>query len=310
MTPDLLFKHTQVYFDVAAGSVRAVDDVSARFAAGKITGLIGESGCGKSVLGLSVLGLLPPYARICGQVLYGDLNITAARPRQLRALRGRQIGLIPQSPGESLGPVRRIGSQIDEALSLAESDKKKRKAMAHELLSGFGFDDPERILRAYPFQLSGGMQQRALCAIGVCCSPPWIIADEPTKGLDKALCDQVCETLSGLGRWGVNSMLVITHDLDLASSLCNRIAVMYAGEIVEMGAEVLTTPKHPYTQAFLASLSANGMHPMVGTPPGPADVFPGCKFAPRCPRREARCETKRPENYLVGDSYVRCFLYA
>ena len=307
---DILFNDVYVHFRVPAGSVRAVDGVSTRFAARHITGLIGESGCGKSVLGLSILGLLPPYAHISGDIRLGDHAVTGAKPRALRALRGREVGLIPQSPGESLNPVRRIGSQLEEALSLAEPNRKQRQQRALSLLRDFGFKDPAHILRAYPFQLSGGMQQRVLCAIGVCCAPSWVLADEPTKGLDEALCRQVEETLSGLGDFGVQSMLIITHDLHLAASLCDTVAVMYGGQIVEMGSNILTNPRHPYTRAFLESLPENGMQPMPGRPPAPGDNLPGCKFAPRCPHASERCKTTPPDIIRHNNSQVRCFLYA
>ncbi|MCL2616599.1 MAG: ABC transporter ATP-binding protein, partial [Defluviitaleaceae bacterium] len=236
---DIVIENAVVHFKVSAGFVRAVDRVSIRIEAGKITGLIGESGCGKSLLGLAILGLLPPYAYTSGDIVYDGLHIPSATQKELKVLRGRKIGFIPQSPADSLNPVRRIGSQLDEALSLVEKHAQSRRQLAEQLLRGFGFDNPARILRSYPFELSGGMQQRALCAIGVCCSPQWVLADEPTKGLDQALCHQVRETLLSLSNFGVDSMFVITHDLDLAENLCDVIAIMYAGQIVEMGEQVL-----------------------------------------------------------------------
>ena len=306
---DIILRDAVVHFEVANGVVRALDYVTAHFKAGKITGIIGESGCGKSVLGLSVLGLLPPYAKAGGEILFGELNITTAGLREVQALRGRQIGLIPQNPSDSLNPVRTVGSQLTEALSLIEKNKNARYAKAVKLLADYGFDDPERIMRAYPFELSGGMQQRALCALGVCCSPKWVLADEPTKGLDRQLCEQVAETLTGLKAFGVESMLIITHDLEVAL-LCDEIAVMYAGEIVEMGTDALRSPSHPYTRAFLKSLPQNGMHPMMGMPPAPGFDSPGCKFAPRCPECGERCLAGRPPAYPHANGITRCFLYA
>ena len=307
---DIFINNAEVHFRVASGVVRAIDQVSVRFVAGKITGLIGESGCGKSILGLSILGLLPPYAHVTGDILYGGMHILSASRKELRALRGRNIGFIPQSPAESLNTVRRVGSQLDEALRLVEKNSERRWQRALDLLRGFGFGDPERIMRAYPFELSGGMQQRVLCAIGVCCSPNWVMADEPTKGLDKALCDQVRETLLSLRSFGVDSMLVITHDLDLAENLCDVIAIMYAGQIVEIGERVLENPRHPYTQAYLSALPRNGMRPIDGIPPAPWDEFPGCRFAPRCGYATGRCRMECPGAYTGASGMVRCFQYA
>ncbi|MEM1485829.1 ABC transporter ATP-binding protein [Oscillospiraceae bacterium PP1C4] len=307
---DILIRDTVVYFEVPTGFVRAVDHISVTFQSGKTTGLIGESGCGKSVLALSILGLLPSYARVSGEILYRGLNIAKASAKELRTLRGRKLGLIPQNPADSLNPVRRIGSQLDEALMLTGNSKKVRKAKAKDLLESFGFHDPARILRSYPFELSGGMQQRVLCAMGISCSPRWVLADEPTKGLDSGLREQVYETLSDVKRRNVDGMLIITHDLELTRKLCDIVAVMYAGEILEMGEDVLAKPLHPYTEAFLASLPENGMQPMAGLPPTPGDLFKGCKFAPRCSRCFDRCKTERPDAYQCNGRMVRCFLYA
>lgn len=310
VSPDIILQDVAVHFEVSSGTVKAVDDVSATFRSGHITGLIGESGSGKSVLGLAILGLLPAYAKVSGDIHYGEINITHASLRQLRTLRGQKIGLIPQNPNDSLNPVRRIGVQIDEALMMIDKNAKSRKLKAQSLLLSFGFDDPERILRAYPFELSGGMQQRVLCAIGIACSPRWVVADEPTKGLDIDLREQVSNTLFSLKQYGVNGMIVITHDLVLSDKLCDSLAVMYSGELVEMGKDVLTKPLHPYTMGFLTSLPQNGMKPMLGRAPAPGESFQGCKFAPRCMYRTARCMAEKPYAYKHNERIVRCFLYA
>ncbi|MEM5817505.1 MAG: oligopeptide/dipeptide ABC transporter ATP-binding protein, partial [Desulfitobacterium hafniense] len=174
----------------------------------------------------------------------------------------------------------------------------------------FGFADPKRIMAAYPFELSGGMQQRVLCALGISCTPRWVLADEPTKGLDLALREQVYENLLKVKEQGVEGMLIITHDLVLAETLCDGVAVMYSGEIVEWGQNSLREPLHPYTQAFLESLPGKGMKPLPGAPPAPWDHPPGCKFAPRCAQCTARCTTERPGVYVREGKMVRCFLYA
>lgn len=307
---DIVLQDATVHFAVSSGSVKAVDHVFASFRSGQISGLIGESGCGKSVLGLAILGLLPSYAQVSGDIFYDGINIVKASQQQLRTLRGREIGLIPQNPGDSLNPVRRIGVQLDEALMIVEKNLKNRRLKADSILRSFGFTEPERVLRSYPFELSGGMQQRILCAIGISCSPDWVLADEPTKGLDRDLRQQVYETLFSMRQQGVEGMIVITHDLVLAEKLCDCVAVMYSGEILEMGQDVLKTPLHPYTQAFLDSLPQNGMKPMPGRPPQPGEIFTGCKFEPRCRHRTRRCLAEKPDSYELGDRMVRCFLYA
>lgn len=303
-------RDASVYFLAPKEIVRAVAGVTARFEEGKITGLIGESGCGKSVLGQAILGMLPPYAKVQGEVCFEGINTFRASAKKMRAIRREKIGVIPQNPAESLNPVRRVGSQFREALALVEKDAKRRQARAEELLEAMGFEDTARIMRAYPFELSGGMQQRVLCAIGVCCSPAWVLADEPTKGLDAELCGQVTKSLLGLRQLGVRSMFVITHDFLLAGRLCEEIAVMYGGEILEKGPDILKAPLHPYTQALLRSMPQNGMHRIEGTPPYPGSMLFGCTFFPRCPKRMRICEEQRPPICVAGNATVRCCLYA
>ncbi|WP_032123025.1 ABC transporter ATP-binding protein [Clostridium amazonitimonense] len=309
-TYDIVLQNTTVEFDISSGAVKAVDNVTATFYGGQITGLIGESGCGKSVLAHAILGMLPSYAKLEGNILYGDKNIASASTKEMRSLRGKEIGLIPQNPGDSLNPVRRIEAQLDEALLVADENPKRRKNKAESLLRSFGFDNVKRIFSSYPFELSGGMQQRVICTIGVACSPRWVLADEPTKGLDIDLRKQVYDTLEMIKNKSVQGMIVITHDLVLAEKLCQCIAVMYSGEIVEMGKDVLKTPLHPYTKGFLASLPENGMHPMKGISPKPGDKSFGCKFAPRCSYCTERCINEKPEQYEYEGRIVRCFLYA
>lgn len=294
----------RVTFSLPKAKVRAVDGVSICFPSGKITGIIGESGCGKSVLGLALLGLLPPYATVEGNLSLDGVPLRGHRPL------GVEIGLIPQNPSESLNPARTISAHLLEALLPLHLSPGKKKARCAQLLQDFGFSDPKRILRSYPHELSGGMQQRVLCAIGAACSPRWILADEPTKGLDRDLRQQVQENLLSLRHQGVESMLVITHDLPFAKALCDGIAVMYAGQILEVGKNVLETPLHPYTRAFLNALAENGFQPMPGVAPQSGQRLPGCAYAPRCPFATDRCHRERPAPYPVdGGRIVRCFRY-
>lgn len=307
MTQGIEVKNLAVTFHLPKLDVRAVDGVCAVFPEGMITGLIGESGCGKSVLGLALMGLLPPYAGVEGAMTMDGqvLTVKTARKRL-----GTEIGLIPQNPSDSLNPARTIKAHLKEAMlpiRLRRTDMVRR---AETLLGDFGFRDPQRILKAYPHELSGGMQQRVLCAMGSACSPKWILADEPTKGLDRDLRDQVQETLLSLKGQGVQSMLVITHDLPLARGLCDQLAVMYAGQILEIGPGLLEEPLHPYTQAFLAALPENGFQPMKGVAPRAGERLPGCAFAPRCPYATERCHRERPGDYHPRpDRTVRCFRY-
>lgn len=299
-------KGLRVAFQLPDSEVCAVDGVNIVLPDGKITGIIGESGCGKSVLGLALLGLLPPYAAVEGEILLNGEPLTLKRARSRL---GIEIGLIPQNPAESLNPARTISFHLKEALLPMRLSQKEAKERSISLLRKFGFPKSERILRAYPHELSGGMQQRVLCAIGSACSPKWILADEPTKGLDRDLRDQVQDTLRSLKEYSVESMLVITHDLPLTYGLCDSIAVMYAGQVVEMGEGVLEEPLHPYTRAFLNALPENGFQPLTGIAPRSGERLPGCPFAPRCPHALAHCRRACPNNVLINGRMVRCFLY-
>ncbi len=335
MSQGIQVKNARVYFPVAAGYVKAVDGVNVTFEQGAITGLIGESGCGKSVLGMYLLGLLPEYAQREGEIWYKGRNLEGLSQKERRKLRGRELGLIPQNPGDSLNPVRRIHSQIQEALNLVKTDGRKKSSggafpqtecpgatesqgekaeygSAGELLERFGFarEQVPRVERAYPFELSGGMQQRAVAAMGVASKPSWILADEPSKGLDMTLRQQMYDTLRLVRQQEVDGMIIITHDLVLAEQLCDQVAVMYAGQILEKGKHVLKRPLHPYTQGLLASLPSRGMHPMKGIAPAPGEEPGGCRFAPRCPRATERCRQNEPEEIDVDGQKVRCFLYA
>lgn len=305
MTDGLYMENLSVTFQLRDRDVRAVDGVSVHFPAGQVTGIIGESGCGKSVLGMAVLGLLPPYARVEGNIFLDGASMLGTR-REL----GTRIGLIPQNPAESLNPARTVQAHLLEALRPLSLNRREAKERSAQLLRDFGFPEPSRILKAYPHELSGGMQQRVLCAIGSACTPAWMLADEPTKGLDSTLRDQVLDTLGSMRSRGVASMLVITHDLTLARGLCQSLAVMYAGQVLEMGNGVLEHPLHPYTAAFLNALPEHGFQPIGGIAPRAGQRLPGCPFAPRCPHCRERCVRERPGACQPESQHiVRCFLY-
>ena len=240
MVPDIEIRQLSVWFDTAQGPVKAVDGLSTTFRAGRISGVIGESGSGKSVMGMSLLRLLPNTARVTGECWFGGQELYSMPLRELRKLRGAAIGLIPQNPNASLDPVMKLKKQLTEAI-IAHGGKGKKgaEARAAELLRQFGFEEPERILGQYAFQMSGGMNQRLVSALGLACQPGWVIADEPTKGLDAVLRRQVCAVLRQIHLRHHSSMLLITHDLELARRLCEDLLVLYMGKIIDQGRTLL-----------------------------------------------------------------------
>lgn len=300
MQDSLEIKNLSVGFKLPQGVFYAVDDVSIRLIAGKFTAIIGESGCGKSVLGQAVLNILPQGVVKKGGVFYeGELvqGILSS------------FGIIPQNPSGSLNPVRKIGRQMQDILDVY-AIKDADNAYKQQCLRLFGLQEEERVLAAYPHELSGGMLQRVLCAMAVSTKPAWILADEPTKGLDEQVGAIVRENLLTIKHDLHLSMLVITHDIALAQEVCDDVLVMYAGQILEYNMDLWQKPLHPYTQGFLKALPQNGLEVIPGKAPVPGESFSGCKFAARCPYCTKRCREQRPEMYQVGDAQVRCFLYA
>lgn len=276
----------QIEFHLPKRRVKVLSEMSVSFEKGKIVGIIGESGSGKSVLGMAMLGILPPYARVSGDFYLDGMYYRYGSKEQKRLL-GQKIGFIPQNPQEALNPSRKIKKQLDEALSIKYKTKEERRRRAIELLQSMGFSEVEKILESYPHELSGGMQQRALSAISVCCNPSWIIADEPTKGLDKKLCDQVADTFIKLKQFDVEGMIIITHDIALAQQLCDEILVMYRGMVLERGPDVIHSPSHPYTKALIESMPQHSLMPI----PDPVAINQndGCVFASRCEHRMNKC---------------------
>ena len=313
MVPDIEIRQLSVWFDTAQGPVKAVDGLSTTFRAGQISGVIGESGSGKSVMGMSLLRLLPNTARVTGECWFGGQELYSMPLRELRKLRGAAIGLIPQNPNASLDPVMKLKKQLTEAI-IAHGGKGKKgaEARAAELLRQFGFEEPERILGQYAFQMSGGMNQRLVSALGLACQPGWVIADEPTKGLDAVLRNQVYAVLRQVYTELHSSMIVITHDLGLARKLCDDIRVLYMGQIIEQGTaeEVMEHPRHPYTAGLIHALPGRGMVP-IPPPDSERLAHRGCPFYPRCAQAMARCGAERPGDMeRPGGGKVRCFLYA
>lgn len=314
MSHDIILQNSRVDFLTGGMVVHALKEADIRFRAGQLTALVGESGSGKSVLGMSVLGLLPPTARVEGTCQYGAYDLYRCQARELQEIRCKLIGLIPQNPVQSLNPVLRLSRQLTEPLTAhCGANQEQALQRTRESLRQFGFQDPDAVLRSFSFQLSGGMNQRIVTCMGLACKPDWVIADEPTKGLDAILRRQVFQVLSSARDSGAGSMMIITHDLLLARKLCDRVAVLYRGEIVEQGpcSEVFAHPLHPYTEGLLQSIPELGMKPIphriAGQEPGRSQ----CCFYPRCTRAGVRCCDGPIRNCEVGEGrIVRCAQYA
>ena len=299
--PVLAIEGLTVAIDTPAGPIRPVRDVTLTLHRGETLAIVGESGSGKSMLGLSVIGLLPSVARPeRGAVWVSGTDVLRAPEAQLRRLRGGSVAMVFQDPMSSLNPVHRIGRQIEEALRAHRPISARAAAgRAAALLGHVGIPDPVRRAQAFPHELSGGMRQRAMIAMAVANDPALLIADEPTTALDVTIQAQVLDLLAGLKREGSMGMVFITHSLPVVAQIADRVAVMYAGEIVEQGdaAAVLTEPRHPYTAALLRSApSEDGALPdgVPGIVPPLHALPPGCLFAPRCPHRRPACEAGHP----------------
>jgi peptide/nickel transport system permease protein len=275
-----------------------VDDLTFSIHHGETFGLVGESGCGKSMTALSIINLVPEPGRIAnGSVIFGDRNLLELNQDDMRAVRGTEIALISQDPLAALSPVHTVGSQISETLR-AHGGLTRRQAMerAAELLDLVGVPSPKRRLEEYPHQFSGGMAQRAVIAAALARSPRLLIADEPTTALDVTIQKQVMELLAGLQDKFRMSILLVTHDLGVVAEACDRVAVMYAGQIVEMGSvgQVLERPRHPYTAALIEAMPRNEkrqgrLATIPGAVPAVWDLPPGCRFQPRCKFSNANC---------------------
>ena len=290
---DIEIRDLSVTFQDGGEMIHAMEDVSAYFPSGSVTGLIGESGSGKSLLGMSILGLLSGQARVEGSCMYKGMDLYRLPEKEMQKIRGKEIALIPQT----------VHGNKDKELADSRRD---------EFLRRFGFSDPDRINRAYSFQLSGGMNQRVISAMGLMNRPKWVIADEPTKGLDAILRRQVYRVLKEISETDTEGMIVITHDIALAGALCDRLMVLYKGSIMEAGETktILEHPAHPYTKGLIASLPGKGMNP-IGRAVRKKEGNSGCSFYPRCAHAVDACKNGRiPEAELPDGRKVRCVRYA
>jgi len=316
--PLLSVQHLTTVFDAPDCRVVAVDDVSFEIRKGETLGLVGESGSGKSVTAFSVLQLLPPPGRVAaGRVVFQGRDLLSLREDDVRQVRGAGIGLIFQEPMAALNPVMRVGQQIAEAMVVhGLASKREARARAIDLLRAVRISDPERRVDDYPHQLSGGMRQRVMIAVALACRPPLVIADEPTTALDVTVQAQILELLRQMKNEFDLSLLLITHDLGVIAETADRVAVMYAGRIVEEAPvrEVFHRPGHPYTQGLLASIpgeaAGSRLRAIDGVVPNLAALPPGCAFAPRCPYKMEICTREMAPFFDVGpDHRARCHLH-
>ncbi len=300
MQNDAVLKITNLNtcFQTPNGNVLAVCDVDIEIDKGEILGLIGETGCGKSVLGESVLKVLPDNATSTGSILFEDSELMGLKQKQMREIRGRKIAVIPQNPSEALNPLIKNKKQIYEAIDHnGKTNRLAKKKCSVQLLQKMHFEEPETVLDSYPHRLSGGMKQRVLAAMGLCGNPSLLIADEPTKGLDAIVRSQVIETLMLFKENTGTAMMLITHDLNFAIKVCDRIAVMYAGELIEVGSssEIFNNPLHPYLEGLFLAQPENGLIPIEGVSPSLIKLPPGCRFHDRCEKASEKCKRFHPE---------------
>src|SRR5438105_8070059 len=319
----LQVKNLHTYFQTREGLVQAVDGGKFYLDRGELLGLVGESGCGKSITALSIMRLVaPPGKIVSGEILFAGRDLLKLSNAEMRAVRGNDVAMIFQDPMTSLNPVFTIGEQIAEALRLHRKlSRKAARAAAVDAMREVSIPDPELRVNDYPHQLSGGMRQRVMIAMALACDPKVLIADEPTTALDVTIQAQILELLNNLRRTRELGVLLITHDLGVVAEVADRVAVMYTGKIVEESPvdELFARPRHPYTEGLLRSvpkLTAEGvaraerLQTIEGTVPKPTALPPGCHFEPRCPYRMPRCRDGEIPLYPVGDGVMaRCVLY-
>lgn len=302
------------------GVIPAVDGVSFNIKEGEILGIVGESGCGKSVTSLSIMGLVPyPPGRIVGgEILLNGEDLTIASEKRMREVRGNEVAMIFQEPMTSLNPVYTIGNQLIEAIRLHQKlNKKEAKERAIETMKLVGLPRAEKLFRNYPHELSGGMRQRVMIAMAMLCKPKLLIADEPTTALDVTIQAQILKLMKKLNNDFQTATMLITHDLGVVAEVCHRVVVMYAGKIVEEGdiRSIFKNPKHPYTIGLIKSVpnlqkKVDYLYSIPGNVPIPGSTKKGCAFAARCESASGECHNESPPLFEVGEQQrVRCFLH-
>jgi len=319
--PLLEVKQLQTYFFSAQGTrvVKAVDGVSFTLNEGETLGVVGESGSGKTVTSMSLLRLLPPAARIVGgEIWFQGENLVTKSEREMRQLRGSQLTMILQDPMMSLNPLFTIGEQIAEPLRIHRHMRGTRlRERIKELLRGVRIPSPEVRIREYPHQMSGGMRQRIVGAIGISCEPKLLIADEPTTSLDVTIQAQYLNLLKDIQQRSRLAMIFITHNIGIVAKMCDNVGVMYAGKLVERAPvrTIFNQPAHPYTEALLHAVPkltdrSKRLWSIEGQPPDLTNPPTGCPFNPRCPQAEDRCRHEVPPEFQVGENhYTRCWLW-
>jgi peptide/nickel transport system ATP-binding protein len=316
--PVLSVRDLRVEFITRRGALKAIDGISFDIGRGEVLGVVGESGAGKSVTGSAVIGLIDPPGRIAG----GEIRLSGRRidnlpPEEMRKVRGKRIGMIFQDPLTSLNPLYRVGEQLVETIrthtNLSSSAARQR---AVDLLAEVGIPAPERRIDGYPHEFSGGMRQRVVIALALCAEPELIIADEPTTALDVSVQAQIISLLKRLGREHGTAIMLVTHDMGVIAETADRVAVMYAGRIAEIGPvrEVVQSPLHPYARGLMGAIpslasEADRLVQIPGAMPRLSAIPPGCPFNPRCPYVFDRCRVERPEAIQRDVHRVACHLY-
>jgi peptide/nickel transport system ATP-binding protein len=318
MTPVLSVQNLRVEFPTRRGVLTAIDDISFDIGPGEVLGVVGESGAGKSITGTAIIGLIEPPGRIAGgQIMLRGQRIDDLPPEEMRRIRGKRIGMVFQDPLTSLNPLYRIGDQLTETItthSNLSGSQARQKAVS--LLNEVGIPAPETRIDAYPHQFSGGMRQRVVLALALAAEPELVIADEPTTALDVSVQAQIIALLKRLCAQHGAAVMLITHDMGLIAETADRVAVMYAGRIAEIGPvrEVIKQPLHPYTRGLMGSIpslthDSDRLVQIPGSMPRLTAIPSGCPFHPRCPRCFTPCPTFRPELAPEQNSQVACWLY-
>ncbi|MEM1547026.1 MAG: ABC transporter ATP-binding protein [Candidatus Methanomethylicia archaeon] len=316
LPPSLIIDNLKTYYETRSGAVRAVDGVSFQIEVGEAFGLAGESGCGKTTIALSIMRLLPRNGRIVnGKILFKGLDLTEATLREMNKIRWKRISMIFQGAMNALNPVHKVGDQIVEAI-VAHDGVEKREALerAGKLMEMVGLSTD--MINKYPHELSGGMKQRVIIAMALSCNPELIIADEPTTALDVIVQAQILKLIGELKAKLNLSLMLITHDLSIISELCNRVAIMYAGKIVEIGdvKNVCRSPLHPYTQGLVAAFPSvreekRKLSYIPGSPPDLLNPPSGCRFHLRCSKAMDKCRMEEPKLAKVNNTFIACHLY-